>query len=148
MQFDTWLERYYFEKYILDVAIGTLEQGGVTSNVATYQFLPPIDAWGIPKYPGKTVILTPEANIAEGLVQFIERHHDHLCEADTWLGTWVNPQTRCCHLDITVIYSRLEDAKREAWQRGLQERRNVVALYNFKHGQTVFLEQERSSSSL
>jgi len=66
MQFATWLERYYFEKYILEVSIATLERGGVTSKVDTYQFLNPIDAWGMPKYPDKTVILPPRANISQG----------------------------------------------------------------------------------
>ena len=54
MQFRTWLEQYNFEKYILEVSIAALEKGGVTSNPNTYQFLDPIDAWGLPKYLGKS----------------------------------------------------------------------------------------------
>ena len=40
MQFQSRLARYYFEKYILEVAIATLENGGVATNPAIYQFLP------------------------------------------------------------------------------------------------------------
>src|SRR5579859_669482 len=101
MHFATYLDRYYFEKYILDVSIATLERGGVTSKVDTYQFLPPIDAWGLPKYPARTAILASDANIAEELVQFIRGNEVYLRESDAWLGTWVNPRTHLCHLDIT-----------------------------------------------
>lgn len=142
MRFGTWLDRYYFEKYILDVSIATLERGGVTSKMATYQFLTSIDAWGLPKHPGKTVILTPDANIAEGLAQFIQNNEEHLYEQDAWLGTWINPRTLCCHLDITVICLSFEDAKREALRRSKQESRDILALYNFKYGKTVYMESE------
>src|SRR6516162_2605325 len=104
MQFKTWLEQYNFEKYILEVSIATLERGGVTTNPNTYQFLAPIDGWGLPKYPEKTAILPPEANIAEELIRFIQVNTKYLQESDVWLGTWINPNTKCCHLDITKIY--------------------------------------------
>ena len=139
MQFDTLLERYYFEKYVLEVSIATLERGGVTSKVDTYQFLDSIDAWGLPKHPGRTAILPPDANLVEALAQFIEINRVRLHEPDAWLGTWIDPTTRCCYLDITVICNCLEDARREATERSQQEHRNIVAVYNFKHKQTVYL---------
>ena len=139
MQFRNWLEQYTFEKYILDVSIATLERGGVTTNPNTYQFLAPIDAWGLPKYPGKTAILPPEANIAEELIRFIQENNMHLQEPDVWLGTWINPNTNCCHLDMTTIYPTLEEAKKEAFLRSMQESRTIVAIYNFKQNQTGYL---------
>jgi hypothetical protein len=139
MQFETWLDQYYFEKYILEVSIATLERGGVTTNPMTYQFLAPIDAWGLPKYPGKTAILSPGANIAEELIQFIEENATYLKEPDAWLGTWINPATKCCYLDITTIYPTLEEAKKEALIRSMQESRDIVAIFNFKQNQTVYL---------
>ncbi len=135
----TYLERCYFEKYLLDVAIATLEQGGVTSKVDTYQFLDSIDAWGLPKYPSKTVILPPEADLVEQLRLFIQAHHVDLLEPDAWLGTWVDPLTQRYYLDITLICPVLEEAKREALERSRQEGRTVVAVYNFKLNQTVYL---------
>jgi hypothetical protein len=139
MQFRTWLEQYNFEKYILEVSIATLERGGVTTNPNTYQFLFPIDAWGLPKYPGKTIILPSEANIAEELIRFIQVNTIHLQEPDVWLGTWINPNTQCCHLDITMIYPTLEEAMREAFLRSMHESRTIVAIYNFKQNQTIYL---------
>jgi hypothetical protein len=135
----TYLERCYFEKYLLDVAIATLEHGGVTSKVDTFQFLDSIDAWGLPKYPGRTVILTPEADIVEELRLFIQANHSDLLESDAWLGTWVDPLSQRYYLDITIICPFLEEAKREALERSQQAGRTVVALYNFKRNQTVYL---------
>jgi hypothetical protein len=148
MRFKTWLERYYFEKYILEVSIATLERGGVTTNPHTYQFLAPIDAWGLPKYPGKTAILPPEANIAEELIRFIQTNNIYLHEPDAWLGTWINPVTKCCHLDITTISPSLEEAKREAFARSILERRHIVAIYNFKQNQTVYLCGEQAEDEI
>jgi len=45
MQFATHLERYCFEKYVLEVCVATLERGGATSKLDTYEFVPSIDAW-------------------------------------------------------------------------------------------------------
>lgn len=141
MQFATWLERYYFEKYILEVSIATLERGGVTSKVDTYQFLNPVDAWGMPKYPDKTVILPSGANIFQGITDFIQCNDTYLREPDCWLGTWINPATSECYLDITTIYPCLEEARCEAIALSRTAQRRIVALYNFKHERTVYLQE-------
>lgn len=133
------VQQYYYEKYLLDVSIATLERGGVTSNVDTYEFLGAIDAWGFPKYPGKTVVLAPDAPIVEELRRFILENSRELREPGSWLGTWVHPLTHCCYLDITGLAPCLEDARAEASRRSQQERREVVALYHFKYQQTVYL---------
>src|SRR4051794_23320287 len=109
MHLQSLLERYYLEKFILEVSIATLEYGGVTSNLPTYQFLAPIDAWGLPRYPDKTLILQPGADIFSGLYSFIQNNGDALHKPDYWLGTWINPTTHCCHIDITEICSTLEE---------------------------------------
>ena len=139
MEVETRLKQFYFEKYLLDVASATLERGGVTTNVDTYEFLAPIDAWGVPKYPGKTVVLRPGANLVEELRWFIRENNRELNEPGAWLGTWVHPSTHCCYLDITAIASCLEAAKQEAFKRSQQDGREIVALYNFKYQQTVYL---------
>jgi hypothetical protein len=140
MQSVTWLELYYFEKYVLDVAIATLEKGGVTSKVASYQFLDSLDAWGVPKYPDRTVILPPEADLSQGIKAFIERNSAYLREPDCWLGTWIDPASGKCYLDITTICSCLEEAKSTALALSQGARRRIVALYNFKHEQTIYLQ--------
>ena len=134
---EAWLEHYRFEKYLLDLCIVTLEQGGVTSDIRTRQFLPPIDAWCVPKYPEKTLILPPGTNLIPSLKAFIQRNRGALHSPDTWLGTWIHPVTRCCHLDITELYLRLDEARQEALKRS-----QVLALYNCKRNQTVYLHAE------
>ncbi len=139
MHTETLLAEYYFERYVLEVAITTLEKGGSASKLNTYQFLPPVDAWGFPKYPGKTVILPSHVNLFEELKTFIQMYRSVLLEADAWLGTWINPSTRQCYLDITTSHEDLDEARKEAIERGKQEGRKVVALYNSKRDQTVYL---------
>jgi len=139
MQFETPLERYYFEKYVLEVCIVTIERGGTTSKLATYQFLSPIDAWGIAKYPGRTVILPQGANLLQEITVFIYTNEAYLKEPDCWLGTWIDPCTGNCYLDITTIYSCLDEAKREASSLSQGVQRKIVALYNFKLEKTIYL---------
>ncbi len=140
MQSVAWLEFYYFEKYILEVSIATLERGGVTSKVNGYQFLDPLDAWGLPKYPDRTLILPPGSDLSQGIRAFIERNDAYLREPDCWLGTWIDPASGMCYLDVTTICSGLEEAKRTALAFSQEGRRRIVALYNFKHEQTIYLQ--------
>lgn len=147
MQTGLLLERYYLEKFILEVSIATLEHGGVTSNLHTYQFLAPIDAWGLPRYPEKTLILQPDADIFSGLRHFIHANTDSLHAPGSWLGTWINPSTDCCHLDITEIYPTFEEARAQALQRNASGVRAIVAIYNFKQKRTVYLRDELEAVS-
>lgn len=134
---EAWLEHYHFERYLLDLCIMTVEQGGVTANMLTRQFLPPIDAWCVPRYPEKTLILSPGTNLLPALRTFIQHNLADLQSSETWLGTWINPLTRCCHLDVTELYPDLDEARQEALKR-----RQVLALYNCLHHQTLFLHAE------
>ena len=131
----TRLEQYYFDLYVLEVCITTLERGGTTSRPDTYQFLSSVEAWGLPKYPDKTVILPPDANLPQEVTAFIHDNADHFREANCWLGTWIDPQTSHCYLDITSIYTRLE----EAITLCHRAQRKIVALYDFKRERTVYL---------
>ncbi len=139
MQFEHPLGRYHFERYVLDVCITTLERGGVTSKIDTYQFLSGVDAWGIPKYPDKTVILTAGADLCHEVTAFIYANEAHLREPDGWLGTWIDPATNHCYLDVTTIYSCLEDATREALALSQKAQRKIAALYDFRREQALYL---------
>lgn len=139
MYFKSELEQYQFERYVLDVAIKTLEKGGTASNLATYHFLSPVDAWRFPKYPSKTVILPPDKNLLSELKKFIEANEAFLREPDCWLGTWINPHTKHYYLDITTSCKELEHAKRTAIGISKKEGRKIVAIYNSKLEQTVYL---------
>lgn len=139
MDFKAQIEKFLFERYILDVAITTLEKGGSASRPETFQFLQPTDVWRFPKYPGKTVILPPDADLLEGIKQFIELNQAHLQESDCWLGTWINPHSKHCYLDISTSRSDLEDSRQAALAISEKEGRKIVAMYNSKLEQTVYL---------
>lgn len=130
---------YYFEKYMLDVAIATLEKGISTSKLNTYEFLEPVDAWGFPKHPGKTAILPPESDLLAEIRAFIEINRAFLLEPDSWFGTWIHPETGSYYLDIATSCVELEEARKEARERGSREGRKVLALYNSLHDLTVYL---------
>src|ERR1700730_3987530 len=87
----------YFEKYVLDVCRATIERGGVTSKINTGQFFSSIEAWGLPKYPDRTVILPPGTNLPQQIMAFISLNEVYLREPDCWLGTWINPSTGNCY---------------------------------------------------
>ena len=142
MYFKSELGQYQFERYVLDVAIKTLEKGGTASSLDAYQFLSPVDAWCFPKYPSKTVILPPDMNLLNELKKFIEVNETFLRESNCWLGTWVNSHTKHCYLDITTSCKDLESAKQMAIDISIKDGRKIVAIYNSKLEQTVYLWDE------
>ncbi len=129
----------YFEKYVLDVCSATIERGGVTSKIDTGQFFSSTEAWGLPKYPDRTAILSPGTDLVQEITTFISINEVYLREPDCWLGTWIHPSTGHCYLDMTAIYSCLEDARREAIFLSQKAQRKIVALYDFKREETVYL---------
>ncbi len=143
MGFGDLLGEYAFEKYVLEMCIATIERGGVTSKLDTYEFVSSIEAWRLSIYPDKTVILSPGANLRQEITAFIEKNETSLRGPNCWLGTWINPDTGDCYLDMTVLYFRLEDAKREAIEVNKNARRKIVALYDFQHERSLYLWDER-----
>ena len=139
MRFQPPLAQYHFEKYILEIAIITLEMGGSESNPETYQIFPPVDEWKFPKYPSKTAILSPETDLVGELKTFILSNELFLQESDCCLGTWVHPQTRYFYLDIITSPQDLEEAKKMALEISSREGRKIVALYNSERNETVYL---------
>jgi hypothetical protein len=73
------------------------------------------------------------------LKRFIIANHNHWSESDTWLGTWINPQTREYYLDITTSRQSLDEARQQAIVASLTEGRHIVAVYNPARKQTVYL---------
>jgi len=139
MQFQSKLARYRFEKYVLEVAIVTLENGGVASRPDTYQFLPPTDTWSFPKYPDRTAILPPEIDLAAELKTFIAANEPFLREPDCWLGTWINPRTGHFYLDVATGCEDLNEARRTVLEFSARAGRQIVALYNSKRKETMYL---------
>lgn len=131
--------QYYH--YISQVAAITVNFGISTSCVKTYAFLEPIDAWGFPKYPSKTVI-TPvhtQKPLEHVIKLFIKNNRIFLEEEGTYFGTWIHPDTRQCYLDITMSHPDFEEARNIANRISLREGRRIIALYNSLHRETIYL---------
>lgn len=143
MQFDSDDERARFEKYIQDVATATLEHGGSASSLRGYLFLPPEDIWSFPKYPSKTAILPANINLVSELKEFVFANEPFLKEADCWLGTWINPNTKDFYFDIATGYTDFEQAKAIAMAVSKKEGRNIVAMYNPKRVETFYLMNDK-----
>lgn len=139
MRFRNSLDQWYFERFLLDVAIATVEKGGIAARIETYQLLPSSDTWGFPKYPGKTAILAPDVDLVAELSTFIDQNAVFLSESDCCLGTWINPHTNHYYLDVTTSCPNLDVARQIARAISLKEGRQIVALYNAKRQQTVYL---------
>lgn len=128
-----------FDQYTHEIVNVTLRDGGSVSNVRTRQFLPPLDVWRFPKYPNKTVILPSDTDLLISIRNFIKIHENFLYEPDCSLGTWIHPQTHEYYLDISTSCTDLEEAKSLANQYSERDGRKIVALYNSKRKETVFL---------
>jgi len=139
MQLQSRLENYYFAKYVLDVAIATLEKGGSVSDLKTYQFISHIDDWKFPKYPGKTIILPNDVDLVSELNNFIVTNESFLREADCLLGTWIHPQTQYFYFDVVTSCSDFEEARKLALEYSQRDGRKIVALYNSARNETFYL---------
>lgn len=127
------------EKYIQEIADCTLKNGGVAFKLDTRQFLPPMDLWAFPKYPGKTAILPPGIDLMEALRDFISTNEQRLQEPDCWLGTWIHPATHDFYLDITTGCKDLNIARRMALEASQRDGRKIVAIYNSEQKETIYL---------
>jgi len=139
MQFRSRLARYYFEKYVSDIAIATLEKGGTVSDLKTYRFIPPVDNWKFPKYPGKTVILPHDVDLVPELKNFIMTNESLLRETDCLLGTWIHPQTQHFYFDVATSRNNFEEARKLALEFSKRDGRKIVALYNSARNETYYL---------
>ena len=131
--------QFPLERYVQEIAVATLENGGMAFNLNTCQFIPPMDRWEFPKYPSKTRILPAATNLGEELRSFISANEEWLREADCWLGTWIHPQTREFYLDITTGCEDVEVARTMALEVSQRDGRRIVAIYNSKRKQIVYL---------
>jgi hypothetical protein len=137
---DTTAERY------LDLVIQmTLAQGGSTTRPGDCTARPPADGWQFPRHPGKTVIIPPTADLRSALRTFILVHARVLHEPDCWLGTWRNPHDQQIYLDITTQRADLAEARQIARSLSLQEGRQIVALFNPRRQETVYLWDDATS---
>lgn len=130
------------KEYILRVAAETIKNGGSASRLNEKDFLPPRDMWSFPKYPAQTMILPSTVDLALELREFITRNEALLNEADCWLGTWINPRSGEYYLDIATGISGLHEAREAAKRISIEFERKIVAIFNSKRNETVYLWDE------
>ena len=124
------------------VAAETLKNGGSASRLNEKDFLPPKDVWSFPKYPARTMILPSTVDLAAELQKFAIQNETLLNETDCWLGTWINPRTKEFYLDIATGIVDLNKAVRAAKRISLEDGRKIVAIFNSKRNETVYLWEE------
>jgi len=121
------------------IANATLADGGAAFKLDTCQFLPPMDIWAFPKYPGRTAIIPSNIDLVAALRDFISRNEQYLRVSDCWLGTWIHPQTGDYYLDVTTSCEGFDTAMKMALEVSQREGRKIVAIYNSKRRETVYL---------
>ncbi len=126
-------------RYLERVRELTLECGWAVSNPVTEEFLHRADAWGFPKYPDRTVILPPDADLIAALESFVVTNTVFLQEANCWLGTWVHPETGKIYLDVTTSCKGLEAALRQVTRINSVSKRQIIAIYNSSLDKTLYL---------
>ncbi len=127
------------KEYILRVVAETIKSGGSASRLNAEKFLPPMDIWSFPKYPSRTAILPPTADLATELRKFVIQNESFLKEVDCWLGTWINPRTKEYYLDIATGIAELSKARETAKRISVEDGRKIVAIFNAKRNETIYL---------
>jgi len=128
-----------YEQYISQIAAITLKDGGAAFKLDSCQFLERMDIWAFPKYPSRTAILPRGINLIEALRDFISINEQCLQEPDCWLGTWIHPQTGDFYLDIATGCRDFDEARLQALEASQHDGRKIVAVYNSKRRQTIYL---------
>lgn len=131
-----------FDEYVVQLAERTITKGGTASNPIKGEFLPAWDMWSFPKYPAKTRILAPTADLVIELRIFITANEAFLKEKGCWLGTWVNPKSGEYYLDVATGCKNLTQARRLAKKAGIEDGREIVAIFNAKKNRTIYLWKE------
>lgn len=107
----------------------TLQHGGATFSLATSSFAEPENYWYFPKHPSRTRIVDLQRLSAE-LQSFLDENADVCHVPDSWIGTWINPTSGKCYLDITTRLADKTEALRVARAVSTAEARKVVTIYN------------------
>ncbi|OIV36546.1 hypothetical protein BIV57_15415 [Mangrovactinospora gilvigrisea] len=147
------------------IAAATLRDGGVTADLRTGALLPPVDAWYLPRRPDRTRIVPGDDFLAGAVADFLAAEAPLLGEeaaacgeepaafgeepgacggepaphggARLWLGTWLNPATGRCYLDIVTRAATAAEAVALARRYGAVHGRPIVAVCNPARGLTV-----------
>lgn len=107
----------------------TRGNGGATADLATMRILPPEDVWYFPRFPDRTMIVA-FTDLDSSIHTFIEMNRGTLISGDLWLGTWVNPETRACFLDLITCNPDEQEALSLARRYSEDGGRKIIAICN------------------
>lgn len=117
------------DELLHQIVTRTVERGGATFDIATLSFASPGDFWYFPRYPSRTVMVE-RSRLLEELSAFVERNRDVCTGPGIWLGTWINPHSGRCYLDVTMRVAGKEAALREARRVSDLDGRKIVTIYH------------------
>ena len=112
-----------------DIIEHTAMNGGASINMATGK-VP--DAGFMVSRAGSEII-TEMPLIREHLERFVQAYQDELDNSDTYLGTWIDPDTGLVYLDISDNLDNLDTAV------ALGVEREQLAIYAVEQGETIRL---------
>lgn len=124
---------------IKSIAATTIQDGGVTYSFAKNEFITAADAWFYPQYPAITRIV-PVNDLTQALSDYVDRHAELLEQNNMFLGTWMNPESKNCHLDITTCRATKEEARKEARRINGEDSGQILAIYNPQRDTSVRLD--------
>jgi hypothetical protein len=114
----------------------TLDHGGTTADLRTMKIVPAIDAWYFPRFPERTMIVAL-TDLDSSVSRFIEVHRETLITGNLWLGTWINPETRACYLDLITRTADQHEALHLARRYSRDGGRKIIAICNPSRRQTL-----------
>jgi hypothetical protein len=117
----------------------TVDHGGTTADLRTMKILPAIDAWYFPRFPEWTMIVAL-TDLDSSVSHFIEVHREMLITGNLWLGTWINPETRTCYLDLITRTADAQEALALARRYSRYGGRKIIAICNPSRRQTLDLD--------
>lgn len=112
------------------VAEVTARDGGASVDVAAGCVLEPVDAWYLPRYPDRTRIVPPDEDLAAAIAAFMAAQAQSLTEPDLWMGSWIDPASGACYLDLVTRVATAECAVELARHYSARYGRRVLAVCN------------------
>ncbi|HEX3815686.1 MAG TPA: hypothetical protein VHX59_22850 [Mycobacteriales bacterium] len=125
---------------LLDLIVSiTLEKGGATADLAEGRLLTAEDYWYFPRHPDRTQVV-PLEDLGSAVRSYIEANLPVLTGGGVYLGTWVNPGTQECYLDLTARAQERREALLRAWLHSKEGNRRILSIYNPVAGETAYLQ--------
>lgn len=108
--------------------------GGSTTNLKTGKS--PTEGYSVSPYKDREWKVPEDKFGIHTVDAYIEQNADLLSLENHHLGTWNNKDDKNVYLDVSIIESSLEDAKRVAREN------NQLAIYGLKEGHDIKIEDE------